>query len=199
MDPHAPSPKSTAQLLELSASGSAEASEQLAARVLPYLSRVFRRRLPKELRGRLETADLVQEGLLRVLQKSGQYKEREGTSPRRWITRVVRNTLNDLIRHHQAVQRAPNAEDHASDPILMASSDPEDLTGRLDEMAHMILAVMQLASLKRQLIERYYFEGQPVTRIAEELGVPEATLRRWHKQALNELRIELVQSKGGDR
>lgn len=97
--PHTPlSPEETADLVERVKRGDKAALERLLARVLPRLQRWARGRVPDGARGMLDTANLVQDVLLRALPHIDAFEVRGSGAFLAYLRRGVLNRIEDERR-----------------------------------------------------------------------------------------------------
>jgi RNA polymerase sigma-70 factor, ECF subfamily len=88
----------TRDLLRFAKQGDPNAIGQLMARYLPRLRRWASGRLPMHARSLLDTSDLVQETLLRVLQNLDRIEVRGPGSFQAFVRQVVLNRIRDELR-----------------------------------------------------------------------------------------------------
>jgi RNA polymerase sigma-70 factor (ECF subfamily) len=87
----------TRELLSLAQQGNERARDQLVARYLPRLIRWTNGRLPQYARSLLDTADVVQETLLRVLQRLDHIEVRGPGGFEVYVRRAVINRIRDEV------------------------------------------------------------------------------------------------------
>jgi RNA polymerase sigma factor (sigma-70 family) len=88
----------TRELLTLARDGDASAREHLLARYLPRLQRWASGRLPLRARSLLDTADLVQETLLRTLEGLDRVEVRGPGGFQAYVRQAVLNRIRDQVR-----------------------------------------------------------------------------------------------------
>jgi RNA polymerase sigma factor (sigma-70 family) len=88
----------TSELLRLAKQGEPRAMEQLMSRYLPRLQRWARGRLPMHARSLLDTADLVQETLLRVMEGLDRIEVRGPGGFQAYVRQAVLNRIKDEVR-----------------------------------------------------------------------------------------------------
>lgn len=88
----------TAELLRLAKDGHAPSREQLMARYLPRLRRWAAGRLPMRARSLLDTADLVQETLIAVLEGLDRIEVRGPGGFQAYVRQAVLNRIRDQVR-----------------------------------------------------------------------------------------------------
>lgn len=174
----------TENLLAKSADGSSEAWDALLNRVSPFLRTVLRGRIPGKLQGNLDTDEAFQEGFLALRKQAGNFSSQGPGSARKWMTAVIKNRLNDLVRYHGALRRAPRSESVEADLQADSRFDPANLISKLDEVAELLAKIEELPALRRELIARHFFEKQSFAQISAEMEVPVGTLRKWMAHSL---------------
>lgn len=88
----------TRELLRLAKQGEARALEELMGRYLPRLRRWASGRLPMRARSMLDTADLVQETLLRVIEGLDRIELRGPGGFQAYVRQAVLNRIRDEVR-----------------------------------------------------------------------------------------------------
>jgi RNA polymerase sigma-70 factor, ECF subfamily len=126
--------------------------------------------------------DVVQEALLRMWKNPG-ILEQGAASARAWLYKVARNVVIDDRRSARARREvgSENVPEHArSDPTESALD-----TWLVSD------ALAQLTPEHRAVIIRAYYMGQSVAELAEELQVPQGTVRSRLHYGLRALRLAL--------
>jgi RNA polymerase sigma-70 factor (ECF subfamily) len=99
MGPRNPEPMlATRELLARAKSGDARARDQLLARYLPQLQRWASGRLPLYARSLLDTADLVQETLIRTMEGLDRVEVRGPGGFQAYVRQAVLNRIKDEVR-----------------------------------------------------------------------------------------------------
>lgn len=106
--PNDPQLLATLDLLRLSKTGDERARDELLGRYLPRLRRWASGRLPMRARSLFDTADLVQETLLKVLQGLDRIEERGPGGFQAYVRQAVLNRIRDEVRW---AARRPGPED----------------------------------------------------------------------------------------
>ncbi len=151
---------------------------------------VWIRNLARRLVGEGHADDLVQDTWEAALR--AQPDRLSSLKP--WLGRVLRNFARQAGRRRQARGRAQEL----SEP-LSADASPEVLLARGETQAHLVQAVLGLREPFRSTVILRFYEGQSPQQIAQRLGVPAATVRGRLKRAIDELRLRLDETHGGDR
>ena len=100
--------ESTQRLLALARSGDADALDRLLARCLPKLKRWAHGRLPQFARDANDTLDIVQEAVMKSLQRLDGFEPRHEGALLAYLRQAVANRIRDLIR--QARRHPTNVE-----------------------------------------------------------------------------------------
>jgi RNA polymerase sigma-70 factor (ECF subfamily) len=194
IEPPAPSPESTQELIVRLRRGDDLAREALFARYLPILRRWGRGRLPAWARGNADTDDLVQVTLLRALNQLGHLEvEREGAFLA-YLRQALVNGVRDEIRR-AARRPAPvelDAELPSGERSPVEAAIGAELLGRYERA---------LATLSREEQEAVILNvefGYRHAELAEALGAPSANAARMRaSRALARLAEAMGDVEGG--
>ena len=128
---------------------------------------------------RVEAEDVVQEVLIALWSKAGQYRPALG-SPEGWIFTVTRNKVLDIWRQRSSVEGMEEA-----DLEVLAIQDPgPDPTLALT----LAKALATLPPEHRQPLVLAYFGGLTYGETAKRLGLPEGTVKSRIRSALSHLK-----------
>jgi RNA polymerase sigma-70 factor (ECF subfamily) len=122
-----PSAASSFDLVQRANGGDREALDTLFARYLPRLQRWAHGRVPPAARNALQTYDLVQDTLVRVLEGLPSFKPRHEGAFQGYVRTVLWNRIRDVARQYQRTG-APNPLDseipgHEHSPLEIAIAD----------------------------------------------------------------------------
>ena len=104
-------------------------------------------------------------------------------SQRAWLFTIARNTTTDMLRARQI--RPGLSREDVADPVAPELMD-EVITGWMVEEA-----LRRIRPDHRVAIVETYVRGRPYAEVAQELGVPEGTLRSRTFYGLKALRVAL--------
>ncbi len=178
MPPHAHTSstglESTASLLARVRAGQPEARNELAARYLGVLKRWAHGRLPLRARSLLGTDDLVQETLLRALDRV------EGFEPKRegaflaYLRRILLNRIRDEVRR---MARSPGLVEL---PVGLVNADPSPLDMAIGKEASLRYeaALASLSSEEQEAVVLRIEMGFTHQQVAEALGKPSPNAAR---------------------
>jgi RNA polymerase sigma-70 factor (ECF subfamily) len=123
--------------------------------------------------------DAVQETFVRAWRATRRFDPALG-SQRTWLFAILRNVVIDATRHRTAVPTAVHADDAIEDQIdeLLRSWVIEE-------------ALRRLTVEHRRAVVDVAYKGRPAADLADELGVPESTIRTRLFYGLKALRLAL--------
>ncbi len=128
-----------------------------------------------------EAEEIVQESLLTVWRKAGQFNPKTASAVT-WLYTIVRNKRIDLARKHKNVQIVSDDlyPEQATDDL---ENDVErDLNG---EIVRTLLT--SLPEEQRQIVYMVYFEGKTHSEISSELDLPLGTIKSRLRLAMKKL------------
>ena len=127
-----------------------------------------------------DCADAVQEALTKAWQSRDSLKNQKAFRP--WLTRILVNTCNDLLRKRRHQRWVPLEEDMAVlEPPEASDFDLDETLGRLSPE-------------HRAVVVLHYLEGYKVREIADMLGLPTGTVKTRLMFARVHLQKNLVHS-----
>ena len=97
-EPDRRSSSSERRLFERVRTGSRSAAGALLERYTPWLRRWARGRLPRQVRGAIDTSDLVQDTLQQTFARLGGFEARQASALRTYLRRAVENRIRDELR-----------------------------------------------------------------------------------------------------
>jgi RNA polymerase sigma-70 factor (ECF subfamily) len=190
------SPKPLDLLLEKLNSGDAAAAEQVFLAYEPYLRRVVRRQLPRPLRAKFDSLDVVQSVWAHVLQgfREAGWRFGSATQLRAFLATVTRHRLTDRVRHfHTALERERSLTETSHEDMPDSAQPRPSEIAQADDLWQRMLALCppehhELLHLRRQ--------GLRLEEIAKRTGLHEGSVRRILRQLARQLAFQ--QFKAGD-
>ncbi|MBQ8164633.1 MAG: RNA polymerase sigma factor [Clostridia bacterium] len=118
-----------------------------------------------------DAEDLTQETMLAALSYMSQEKNIQDIKA--WLIVVMNRKFNDMLRkkYKQATVSIGDDFDSIDEGTSIYQNDEED------EAENVRKAVAYLAKIYREVIVRYYMNGQSIRQIAMELNIPEGTVK----------------------
>ena len=139
---------SWSRLLLRGGAGDRAAVEALFARVMPVLRRWAHGRLPRWARGLSDTADVVQDVLLKSLHRLGHIQPQGQAALQAYLRQAVNNRIRDEMRR---VGRRPRPEELGSDHAESGPS-PLDQVVEAEGTRRYLQALARLREEDRQLV-----------------------------------------------
>ena len=142
--------------------------------------------------GDAQAEDLVQEVMLTIWQRAGQYDRRQA-SVSTWIFTIARNRQIDVIRR----ERRPELD--AEEPLLQPSAVPEpDRQFDAERSAERVRAALsQLPPEQAELVRVSFYEEASHSVLAERFDLPLGTVKSRLRLALQKLRHALDGERDG--
>jgi RNA polymerase sigma-70 factor (ECF subfamily) len=191
-----PDPTSTQALLQRIQTGDKGALNELYNRYLMRVLAAVRARLGAELRGKLESWDVVQDALLASLKNVQSFNQTSEGAFLNWLAKVVENRIRDQLDFFRADKRDHRLERPLAGPRSAESSAPLDIPERSgvptpsqflvlsEDLARLEKAMDQLPEESRELIVAVKIEGRTYDEIAQNLGRSPDAVRMQVKRAL---------------
>jgi len=205
-----PEPTSTQALLQRVQTGEREALNELYNRYLMRVLAAVRARLGAELRGKLESWDVVQDALLASLKNVQSFDQSSEGAFLNWLAKVVENRIRDHLDYFRAEKRDHRLEKPLAGPRSAESSAPLDIPERScaptpsqvlilsEDLAHLEKAMDQIPEDSRELIVAVKIEGRTYDELAVALDKSPDAVRMQVKRALLALTkaFRLLESEG---
>ena len=167
-DGAAPELLSTIELIRKVRSGDRRAMEDLATRFMAPLKRWAAGRLPRRARTMVDTDDLVQDTLLRTLQRLDTLEPRRVGGLQSYLRQAVINRIRDEVRRNQVRPRGPAP---AVEPVAGEASPLEEVLGA-ETLARYDAALARLRPEDREAVLVRVELGLNYPEIATVLGKP---------------------------
>jgi RNA polymerase sigma-70 factor, ECF subfamily len=189
-------PTTTQALLQRVQTGDKGALNELYNRYLMRVLAAVRARLGAELRGKLESWDVVQDALLASLKNVESFNQTSEGAFLNWLAKVVENRIRDQLDYFRAGKRDHRLEKSLLGPRSVESSVQLDLPERgsaptpsqvlilSEDLARLEQATDQLPEESRELIVAVKIEGRTYDEIAQASGKSPDAVRMQVKRAL---------------
>jgi RNA polymerase sigma-70 factor (ECF subfamily) len=191
-----PEPIATHLLLQGVQAGDKEALNELYSRYQMRVLAAVRARLGAELRGKLESWDVLQDALLASLKNVQSFDQAREGAFLNWLSKVVENRIRDQLDYFHAGKRDHRREQPLAGPCSAESSIPLDIPERSgvrtpsqvlmlsEDLARLEKAMDQLSEEARELIVAVKIEGRTYQEIAEASGKSPDAVRMQVQRAL---------------
>jgi RNA polymerase sigma-70 factor (ECF subfamily) len=183
-------PRSVEPLLERLCQGDMEAAKRLFMAYEPYLRKVVRRQLPRELRAKFDSTDIVQSVWASVLEghRSGEWHFADAHRFQAFLAQVARNRFIDSCRKHRPACEKEQPLDgmHTSQMPAARQPQPPDVMGA-EELFEQMVALCppehrELLRLKRQ--------GLTINELSARTGMHPGSIRRILRNLACELAVQ---------
>jgi RNA polymerase sigma factor (sigma-70 family) len=163
-------------LLEKLNSGDDHAAEKVFSEYEPYLRKVVRRLLPRELRAKFDSIDVVQSMYCDVLVAFREGGMRFATAPqlRAFLIKATRNRFIDRVRTNQTAARLEQPLGGAECSRSSTQPRPSEVA-IAEELWARLLALCPLEHHELLLLRR---QGATANEIGARLGLHEGSVRR---------------------
>lgn len=144
-----------------------------------------------EMRSRYDTSDVLQESMLQICTEieSGT-REPNDYSPA-LLRSIVRGHSVTLRKHHLAQKRAVANQQPVCDDSQSVTDSPLDQAIRSEKVSRLVRALSQFDEEDRNLINYRVIKDLSFPMIANELELPEHTVRRRFNSLIEQLQTEL--------
>lgn len=146
----------------------------------PYLKLLAGLHLDRDLRGKVDPSDVVQQTLLRAVEARDQF--RGGTPAERlaWLRRILANTMANITRDLRAARRdagreiglASGLDRSASRLDALAAADqtsPSQAAVRAETTLRLAEALSRLPDAQREAVARHYLLAEPIAAVAQHM------------------------------
>lgn len=163
-----PALESTFELVQRAQAGDREALDRLFARSMPLLRRWASGRLPRWTRDLMDTDDLVQETVVRTMNRIGSFEPRHEGALQAYLRQAVMNRIRDEVRR---AARGPGATELPEDTPDRDASPLEQAIGR-EAVDRYEAALARLRPEEREaIVARVEMDGT-YEQVAQALGKP---------------------------
>src|SRR6185436_10772846 len=185
--------ETTRELLNRAKAGSPDALNRLYERCAGRVLAFIRLRLGRDLRGRLESRDILQATLIKSFERIHELKADETRSLMAWLARIAEHEIRDCADFHHRQRRDQGREtalaDDAPLPALTRSALSRVI---LDERAAQLEeAIESLTPSHRDVILLRKFEELSFAEIGERLGKSEDACRMLLARAMTALTVKM--------
>lgn len=183
-------------LVERWQQGDRSAGNLLFGKYYPELVTFARRLLPRQLRRRAETRDIVQDACLSACASRSSLENRDTSSFVRWLFAIVENRLWKRWRRERAQLRDVVRTQGLDDAMAVdaAAVTPSENLSLRERMSHLRDGLHQLSGPHQRVITARYLDGKSWNEIAAEFGKSKAAVQMLLTRALKRLREELGES-----
>jgi RNA polymerase sigma-70 factor (ECF subfamily) len=174
--------RKTQELVGLAQGGDNFALDQLCKVYVERVQRIVRFRMGRELRGKLESMDLVQDVFVAAVKDLGKFEYRDEGDFLRWMSKIAENRIRDNLKRLHADKRDIRREvriDHrvptaggncAVVPEPIRTTTPSVIISVREELDKLENAMNLLKPEYREVIVLNQIEGLSLKKIGDKLG-----------------------------
>ena len=186
----------TQELVSQAQNGDASALGQLCSVYGERVRRLVRLRMGPELRGQLESMDLVQDALIAAVGDLKHFTYRHEGDFLRWLSKVAENRIRDHVDRIHAAKRDVRREvrcanesgplgDGQQDRLVpIVTTPPSGVLARREELNRLERAMDRLKGEYREVLLLAKIEGLPHREIAERLNRSPAAVAKLLARAI---------------
>ena len=189
----------TQELVSLAQDGDSSALDQLCRVYSERVLRIVRFRMGTELRGKLESMDLVQDAFVAAVKDLGQFEYRDEGDFLRWMSKIAENKIRDNLKRLHADKRdirrevpidhrVPTAGDNCPRmPEPIRTTTPSVIFSVSEELDKLENAMNLLKPKYREVIVLNQIEGLSLKKIGDRLSKSPDAVRMLVSRAMASL------------
>ncbi|MHC4797990.1 MAG: sigma-70 family RNA polymerase sigma factor [Planctomycetota bacterium] len=174
--------RKTQQLVALAQDGDKSALDQLCKVYSERVQRIVRFRMGKELRGKLESMDLVQDAFVAAVKDLDRFEYRDEGDFLRWMSKIAENRIRDNLKRFHADKRdirrevpmdhreSPTGDNRPRMPEPIRTTTPSVIMSISEELNKLENAMNLLKTEYREVIVLNQIEGLSLKQIGDKLG-----------------------------
>jgi len=179
----------TQELVALAQGGDNSALDQLCKVYAERVQRIVRFRMGTELRGKMESMDLVQDAFVAAVKDLGSFEYRDEGDFLRWMSKIAENRIRDNLKRLHADKRDIRREvpiDHRVPatgdncprmPEPIRTTTPSVIMSLSEELDKLENAMNLLKPQYREVIVLSQIEGLSLKKIGDRLGKSDDAVR----------------------
>ena len=174
----------TADLLERWYDGDRAALGKLLRDDAEWMLRQIRQKLTPRLRAKLDSADVIQDCVVKLLQHGPRFVPANRAQFRSLVGQVLLNLVRDQARHHNAERRDLGREERMASAVSGIQDARRSITGpstaahRNEVRDWLHLGLELLGTDDRRIITMRHFEERSFDEIAREMGLSSPDVAR---------------------
>jgi RNA polymerase sigma-70 factor (ECF subfamily) len=197
-----PGAREVEQWIESARAGSSEDLGRIVETYRAYLLLIANQELDTRLKGKVGASDVVQETLMQVQQKFGQFRGGNETELISWLRQILRNEMIDARRRYLDADRRrvdrerllPSSDESAAETPRAGTLSPRaELIGR-EESEALAQALKRLPEDYQKVIRLRSFDRLSFAEVGEQMNRSEAAAGKLWARAIERLQQELESS-----
>jgi len=161
--------------------------------------------LDRRLRGKLDSADIVQQVVMRACIAFNELRSKEPEVLAAWLRKILAHTLADAVKHYERDRRdirlelslAQELDKSAAGFASWLAADqtsPSQHAERNEDLLRLVDALSQLPVTMREVVVRKHCQGQSLAEIAQALDKTVPSVASLLRRGLEELRKRMTSS-----
>jgi RNA polymerase sigma-70 factor (ECF subfamily) len=191
------------QLLSRARAGDVVSLGRLLERYRAYMAILARSQIGRQLQGKFDASDVLQETFLAATVAFGQFRGRSEAELTSWLRKILGGVMANLVRHYvQTKGRDARLERALVDDLeeasrvfervlVAAGSSPSQQAARRERAVMLADAMQRLPSDYCEVILLRHFEGLSFPQVAGRMGRTEDSVKNLWARALGKLRLAL--------
>lgn len=155
----------------------------------------------RQVRSRVDTSDVVQEGLIQAWQSVDTFRANSEGEFRSWARKVAKGKLANTRRYHMADRRTVKAEISPKAEMLERLAEEGSFASEVfssEEIDNLRSAVLALDDRLQLIVHRRFFENKTFEAIAVEIGCSSGGARTMCLRAIRQLRMVIRNRRRND-
>ncbi|HTU16793.1 MAG TPA: sigma-70 family RNA polymerase sigma factor [Gemmataceae bacterium] len=176
-------------LLEKLNQGDLCATEQILTAYEPYVRMVVRRSLPRRLRAKFDSLDVVQSVWVHFLHglRASRWQFMDAARLRAFLVRVARRRLTSRVRHYSTALQLEQPGETDLDVVAAPAQPRPSEVAQANELWEKMLA---LCPPEHHALLRLRCTGMPLVEVAARTGMHEGSVRRILRRLASQLALQ---------
>jgi RNA polymerase sigma-70 factor (ECF subfamily) len=171
------------------------ALDQLLASYRNYLRLLARTGLDASLQGKADPSDLVQETLLKAVERFGQFRGASDAELAGWLRQILARCLADLVRRYRTLARRAGREQSLEQLVERSSQAMEQVLAveyaspsSSAQRRDLGVVLAELSADHREVMVLHHLEGLAWDEVARRMGRTPGAVQKLWTRALKQLR-----------
>jgi RNA polymerase sigma-70 factor, ECF subfamily len=167
-----------------------------------YLRLLVQAQIGPRLRGKLDPSDLVQQTLLKAVEKKAQFRGRTESEMAAWLRQILARNLADVVRQYrggtrnarleQSLEAAMEGSSSRLQAWLVADhSSPAQAAQRNERLSSLAEAVTRLPNEQRRAVELHHLQALPLAEVSRRMRCSKRAVAGLLFRALKTIRAKL--------
>lgn len=185
---------STQELIKSTQEGSTDSSNELIKRHIDRVYAIVRLRLGRSLRNHMDSGDLVQESMIRVINDLPTFEYQGEGSFIRWLSTIIENEIRNKSKFFNREKRTPDKIDK-NKPSFHPMNSPSQTLILKEDKFFLEKAIRNLTENHKEVIIQRKYECLKFKEIAINMALSEDGCRMLYARAMVSLTKEFMKLK----